>query len=370
MNEQKKSQAVVVLGMHRSGTSLVARALEIYGISTGSNLLTGGAENPKGFFEARDILQLNKDILSALNSRWDYLHCQEIVTLSQDKIEAFEQRAYHIIEKDFSGTKLWGFKEPRTLRLMPFWTNFFNRYEINTKCIIVTRNPDDIVESLFLRNLLPYMHSYALIAVYYRELLEIMRSNQVSLIDYDKLLDTPENELVRVGDQLNLPILDAERLRIFCSDFISKDLKRSSGKQAIQHPIRDTLLKIHQKLGECSKVPAMLQSEELAALWKELKSLTNDIAPNWYDHAITATAELATQYRKETRRLNSGAQALQQRVAHLKHEVEKRDTTMKDRHEKIIRMEKDAIKQKERVAHLKQEIVERDQIITKEPRRK
>lgn len=363
--ERKKSEVVVVLGMHRSGTSLVAKSLELYGIFIGSNLLPGGVENPKGFYEDQDILQLNKDILSAINSRWDYLSCERIANLPALEKERFEQRAHAIATKNFSGKDLWGFKEPRTLRLLPFWSDFFGRWDIVPKYIIVTRNPNDIAESLFLRNLLPYMHSYALIAVYYRDLLEIMRSNQVALIDYDQLLDSPKDELTRVGEQLNLPVPDEERLRIFCSDFISKDLKRSCGEQSIKHPIRDTLIKIHQKLGECSKVPAMLQSEELTALWKELKALTDDLAPNWYDHAITTTAEQAIRYRKEIKRLDGGARALQQRVAHLKHEVERRDTAMKNLREKMNRMEEDAIKQKERVAHLKQEIVNRDAQLAK-----
>lgn len=359
--EFKQSEVVVVLGMHRSGTSIVAKSLELYDILIGSNLLPGGLENPKGFYEDQDILQLNKDILSALNSRWDYLSCESIANLPADDKEKFEQRAHAIAAKNFFGKGLWGFKEPRTLRLLSFWSDFFGRWDIVPKYIIVTRNPDDIAESLFLRNLLPYMHSYALIAVYYRDLLEIMRSNQVALIDYDQLLDSPKDELTRVGKQLNLPVPDEERLRIFCSDFISKDLKRSCGEQAIKHPIRDTLLKIHQKLGECSKAPAMLQSEELTALWKELKALTNDLAPNWYDHAITTTAEQATQYRKETKRLDGDARSLQQRVAHLKQEVERRDDAIKKLREKIARKEEDAIRLNERVAHLKRVLVERDE---------
>jgi len=64
---------VVVLGMHRSGTSAVAGCLERLGICMGRRLAPGDEWNPGGYFEDRDLVELNDRLLSAQGIRWDSL---------------------------------------------------------------------------------------------------------------------------------------------------------------------------------------------------------------------------------------------------------------------------------------------------------
>ncbi|HMB65244.1 MAG TPA: hypothetical protein VKO42_00060, partial [Patescibacteria group bacterium] len=67
-------KTVVVIGMHRSGTSLVAGIMQCLGVDMGSNLLSGNRGNPLGFFEDEDILDLNKRILGQKDNVVDYPH--------------------------------------------------------------------------------------------------------------------------------------------------------------------------------------------------------------------------------------------------------------------------------------------------------
>ena len=68
-------QLVVILGMHRSGTSLVTSSLPLLGFPVGDNLMLGNEDNPRGFFEDLDVVSLNDDLLSVMRDRF----CSEIV---------------------------------------------------------------------------------------------------------------------------------------------------------------------------------------------------------------------------------------------------------------------------------------------------
>ena len=67
------NRAIVVLGMHRSGTSAVTRGLMPLGVRLGEPLLPPSPENAKGFWEDVDVLGLNVELINALGSRWDSL---------------------------------------------------------------------------------------------------------------------------------------------------------------------------------------------------------------------------------------------------------------------------------------------------------
>jgi hypothetical protein len=66
----KAKNLIVVLGMHRSGTSAVAKALACMGVSLGNDLLPAGKDNPKGFFEDKAINDLNIEMLRVLGLDW------------------------------------------------------------------------------------------------------------------------------------------------------------------------------------------------------------------------------------------------------------------------------------------------------------
>ena len=65
LDGSRTAAPIVVAGMHRSGTSLVASVLSMLGVSLGSTLLGADRNNPKGYFEDTDFLRLNREMLAA-----------------------------------------------------------------------------------------------------------------------------------------------------------------------------------------------------------------------------------------------------------------------------------------------------------------
>ncbi|HJX24749.1 MAG TPA: hypothetical protein VJ252_01225, partial [Chthoniobacterales bacterium] len=64
-------KAVVILGMHRSGTSALCGALDLLGVDFGERLMPANHANEKGYWEHEEIVRFHDDLLSSLGSRWD-----------------------------------------------------------------------------------------------------------------------------------------------------------------------------------------------------------------------------------------------------------------------------------------------------------
>ena len=67
----RSSRAVLVLGMHRSGTSALARGLQMLGVYLGNNFLSPQPDNPTGYWEDKNICELNERLLTAFGLKWE-----------------------------------------------------------------------------------------------------------------------------------------------------------------------------------------------------------------------------------------------------------------------------------------------------------
>src|SRR6185295_14229625 len=97
------STAVCVTGMHRSGTSVVAGALALLGASLGepSRLLKAGADNPKGYFEIRAVVELDDELLAHLGGAWDQPPVLDPGWEHGAGLAPFRERAAGILEDSF-----------------------------------------------------------------------------------------------------------------------------------------------------------------------------------------------------------------------------------------------------------------------------
>src|SRR5438270_8290806 len=69
--EDGAKSALVVLGMHRSGTSALSRCLSFLGHEQPSDLMRPQRDNPTGFWESDGIVDLNAAIMDELGIAWD-----------------------------------------------------------------------------------------------------------------------------------------------------------------------------------------------------------------------------------------------------------------------------------------------------------
>jgi hypothetical protein len=115
MQTVREPKTIVVLGMHRSATSLMAKGLNDAGVNMGEHLLGKHESNPWGHFEDIEIMQLNEAILKAAGGSWDRPPSEEQILAQR---QAFDERIHALVKANDANVDpdypLWGWKDPRT----------------------------------------------------------------------------------------------------------------------------------------------------------------------------------------------------------------------------------------------------------------
>ena len=194
---------ILVLGMHRSGTSVVARLLNMMGAYFAPEKIATPPTiaNPKGYWERWDVLHLNEDILTAMGMTWDNISDFNPQTITPDIHTQFDSAAREIIF-GLDANRPWMIKDPRFCLLLPFWRSWF---EIPV-CVYVHRRPIQVAQSLKTHHNLPLMLGIALWEKYNLSGLTYSTDMPRILISHEELMSNP---IVTVK-KLHQDLLDCE----------------------------------------------------------------------------------------------------------------------------------------------------------------
>jgi hypothetical protein len=143
---------LIVLGMHRSGTSIVARILNLLGCHFGPESLAvgGNDENPKGFWERLDVVELNDSMLQAAGTTWQSPLLFDPLALGEEEVARFTLNAGPIL-RDLDMHTPWFIKDPRLCVTLPLWHRLLEA----PLAVHVLRHPLEVAASLQARNALP-----------------------------------------------------------------------------------------------------------------------------------------------------------------------------------------------------------------------
>jgi hypothetical protein len=191
---------VCVLGMHRSGTSLLTRALNLLGVDLGpeEHLMRPGPANPAGHWESLPMKRINDEVLLRLGGSWSQPpELGEGWERTPELAEARRQ-ARRLIDTDFSRSDTWGFKDPRNCLTLPFW----QRMLPPMRYVICLRNPIDVAASLEAREdePIPFDDGIALWLRYVGASFEATAGHQRLLVFYEDLMADPGAVIRRLAE--------------------------------------------------------------------------------------------------------------------------------------------------------------------------
>ena len=147
-----KRKVILVLGMHRSGTSALTRTLSFLGCDLPQNLVPETPDNPTGHWEPNILMNFNNEILNSAGSNWDdWLEFNQN-WYNSPNYEYFFESAPEILSKEYQDSPLFLLKDPRNCRLTRFWFNVFDQQEIETLAVLPLRNPLEVAASLETRD--------------------------------------------------------------------------------------------------------------------------------------------------------------------------------------------------------------------------
>lgn len=222
------SRIVCVLGMHRSGTSVAARILNVLGAYLGpaDQLVPAAADNPKGYWEFRPIVEMNDAILARLGGR--PMAPPELPTgwEAGPELDDLREQARSIVQPPLAQTDPWAWKDPRACLTLPFWQSILPPMHY----VICLRSPANVARSLARRNRVSHERSVYLWLLYTQQALVHTEGKSRSLAVYDRLMDQPVEELAALSDTLGLPArAQHPEVRSEVRAFIDTELRHHRG---------------------------------------------------------------------------------------------------------------------------------------------
>ena len=192
--EEISPSLFLVLGPHRSGSSISTRTLEILGLNLGNNLLGGDpSSNEMGHFEELSVLQFNEKILLDSNTNWmdptplknnDFFEKNRTIIKSE-----LEVLLNVLIEVD----RIEAIKEPRISLMLELWEPALFKYFEKLGIVLTIRHPSEVAESLKRRNGLNYILGHIIWVQSTINSLRFARSHRNHFLFYDNLIKDTED---------------------------------------------------------------------------------------------------------------------------------------------------------------------------------
>ena len=190
---------IFVLGMHRSGTSAVARVLNLMGCYFGPEDIGTEAneENPKGFWERKDVRQVNDAILRNMGADWDRIAPFDVRSIGKGDMAVYRQVIQEIVV-NMDAHRPWFVKEPRFCLTFSVWRSVLEL----PVCVLIFRNPLDVAKSLNERNGMPLAVGLALWEAYNAGALEASQGIKRIVLSYEALMNNPSVAVGKLLDAL------------------------------------------------------------------------------------------------------------------------------------------------------------------------
>lgn len=218
-------ELILVLGMGRSGTSLLTRILSLCGAGLPERLLGPDPGNPAGYWEPLAALEINEAFLARFGSSWydPTLQLQYEISITDQDRQAYVSQIYDFLTS-YSRLPLLVIKEPRITALFRFWFEAIQRAHLILKIVVPVRHPREVAASLAARDGVSAELSNVLWLKY--NLLAEWHSRPFPrvFVDYSHLVRDWRGEIARITHTLALPFGDFDEVAI--DRFVAADLYR------------------------------------------------------------------------------------------------------------------------------------------------
>ncbi len=206
------NRAVVVLGMHRSGTSALTRIVSLLGAGLPGNLMPETDDNPHGYWESWDLSRLNNALFATAGTAWHHDSSIPIEWFGSGEARQLRPRARAFVQQAFRENDLLVLKDPRLCRLLPFWRSVLEELDVGVSYLLIARHPDEVFWSLEARNAMKLQgfsssdKAHLLWLRYVLEAEQHTRGTARSILTYDGLLDDWEATVRRAASEASLPL--------------------------------------------------------------------------------------------------------------------------------------------------------------------
>jgi hypothetical protein len=250
---------VLVLGMHRSGTSLCSHILSALGVDMADQIPGPGAtspvpSNPRGHWERWEIVEFHDRILSLFNrDYWGHFHdfALPVAWWADPRVVQIRREIVAFLEKRM-GEGYFGFKDPRTVRLMPVWQQILNELKLTPRIVLCLRNPAQIARSLNAREGLDREIGEYRWLVHMVDFFRYASNFDFCTVEYEEWFNNPSANIEKLQKFLDLSWQQSEAdLALVLSGIIDPGGRHDdSDHREAGQPLVRTLYKLASRAGQ------------------------------------------------------------------------------------------------------------------------
>ncbi len=207
---------LIITGMHRSGTSAMARVCNLLGMDVGQRIVGSDSFNPTGHWEHAMAVAFNRRVLRSMGGSSGWVKSLSPKSIRAAKLPEFEHQIQAIIRADFSNSEFWGIKDPEISRLCPLWIPALTRLGIAPRFILMVRHPLEVAASLHRRNQFSLRKSLLLWLRYNLELEQATRDFPRSIVSSSQFVANWQTVIdkIQCDCQFQFPSLNSANIRL------------------------------------------------------------------------------------------------------------------------------------------------------------
>lgn len=300
--------ALLIVGMHRSGTSYLGSLFSAAGVHLGDRLLGQSRGNQKGHFEDHDFLSFHERCLHSHG-----LGTEGYATAERTAVpERLRQDALRLIASRRERGTLWGWKDPRTTLFLDFWEGVLPE----AKFVVVFRRPWEVIESLFRRGDPSFQanpsHAIDVWTHYNRLLIDFYQRHpeKTFLCEITRAIESPAAVFAQIRKKLGVAL--GQPPRLFEADLFHQDAGSGHAHllRVISKEAHSLYFQLRELSGSATEFPA---SDENTV---DIHRMQQQVLQDWVD-AITLARHLAEAQLEIGRLQAKRDRSLTRRLTHL-----------------------------------------------------
>jgi len=367
---------LLITGMHRSGTSFLARALNLRGVYLGeyedfiSDQWRPSIDNLRGHWENRKFLKLAEQTLSLSNGNWDNIPAK--IKVNSKLGNEIKKLSTNLIDNSAIAS---GIKDPRMLGCLDAWVKYLPK---NFLVIGIFRNPLKVAESLKKRNGFTYEKSLNLWEQYNQRLLIYLEKFGGFLLNFDWPKKKLIGELDLISDKLGL-VKKIDISTWYTPDlFISDKTYQKSYK--LNNQINDLYRKLKQRSEQNKKIKTLFKistKDRASVPQKLLHEIQNqgDYFKNVNEKNLKEISKVVNHISKLKQDIKNKESELTKNkdyISKLKHDIQNKEPELTKNTDYISKLKQDIknkeselTKNKDYISKLKQDIKNKESELTK-----
>lgn len=274
---QRNNEVILVLGMHRSATSLTTRLLYKMGVYLGEkeDLIEAKEDNPEGFFERKDVVELNDNMLLENDMMWRFFRKKFLPVLHTEHMDLLGDILDSMCKK--ASGRLIGIKDPRLCILEQLWHMELQNKGLHERVVVVFRHPYEVARSLEKRDGMDFNYALKLWYYYNHSILNTViefEANDVLYINHNEYFQHPECQIRKIAQFLHLDNDSEKYLKE-----INKNLRHNYVESIEENVLYKTVILLYDYFVRLEKGEAVLCRKEVETFnnyWEELFSISYD----------------------------------------------------------------------------------------------